>query len=430
MGGSETEANLALFSQNELFAGLDPSERRALAEVAERHSYRCGQTVVRQGDRDNSLFVLERGNMDVSIRLEGQQGTSVAGRPSDGDVFGEMSLLTGAPRSATVTAATDCVTVRIAKRDIEPLIHGRPALANHLGKVLADRQARNYALMMGAFGPVSAAWDPDPVDRFGTRIKAFFGMPVSMMGKLRSGIGGAGIGGPIGDTLGDFSGRTGESGWPVGDSYEPTPLSERDRHIAYTTSVVVLAAKLAKADGSVSANEIAAFKRQFNIAEDETAWVGQLFNEAKTEAGDFEPHARQMASLFADSPAVLEEFLLMLLRIAEADGPPTADEWEFLRAVAEILGIRAKTFEHLCRLTGGVTQDYGMEKWSDPYDVLGIDRNIGDDALKKQYRARVFENHPDRLVAQGLPPECVDQATVRLAAINNAYNDIRVRRGL
>jgi CRP-like cAMP-binding protein len=100
-----------------------------------------GTTIVRQGEAADSLFILAEGALDV--RME-RAGTELAlDRMVPGDIFGEMSLLTGQPRSATVTAATETVVFEIGKHHLDPILQRRPELAEALVAMMARRQARN-----------------------------------------------------------------------------------------------------------------------------------------------------------------------------------------------------------------------------------------------------------------------------------------------
>ena len=108
----------------------------------------------------------------------------------------------------------------------------------------------------------------------------------------------------------------------------PGPQSPRDntQHIAFTIGVIALGAKMAKADGRVTRDEVDAFKRVFKVPPSETHNVARVFNMARQDSAGFEPYARQIAGLFQDKPAVLEELLLCLFYIAKADGKIHADE--------------------------------------------------------------------------------------------------------
>ena len=90
-----------------------------------------------------------------------------------------------------------------------------------------------------------------------------------------------------------------------------------------------------------------------------------------------------------------------------------------------IFGFDANGFERLKHIYLGSEADR-----NDPYEVLGIDRSASDDEVKKKYRALIRENHPDVLMAKGVPQEFIDLATEKMAAINVAYGQIEKQRGM
>ena len=112
---------------------------------------------------------------------------------------------------------------------------------------------------------------------------------------------------------------------------------ERDE-IAFTIGVIALAAKLAKADGTVTRDEVEVFKRVFPVPREEEANVGHLFNLAKQDVAGFNSYAKQLASLFRGRPGVLEDLLDSLFVIAKADDRLHPGELEYLRSVAVIFG--------------------------------------------------------------------------------------------
>ena len=196
-----------------------------------------------------------------------------------------------------------------------------------------------------------------------------------------------------------------------------------DRPVAFTIAVIALGAKLAKVDGLVTKDEVAAFKQVFHVPPDEARNVGRLFNLARRDARGYEPYARQIAKMFRDSPAVLEELLNALFHIAQADGVVGDEELYFLRAVSTIFGFEESRFERIRAAWLGVAGD-------DPYALLGLKPTASNDEVKAAHRQLVRENHPDTLVAQGMPEDFVALANETLAKINDAHDRIRKERGL
>ena len=148
----------------------------------------------------------------------------------------------------------------------------------------------------------------------------------------------------------------------------------------------------------------------------------RIFNQARQDARGFEPYAEQVAGMFQSTPEVLEELLWCLAHIAKADGVIHPGELEFLKRVAQIFGFDDQKFERVTALQLDGEQ-------ADPYQILGVSRDASEEEIKKAHRALVVENHPDKLIAKGMPEEFVAVANERLAKINAAYDRIRRRKG-
>jgi len=130
----------SILDRESLFAPLSAAERDSLAPKLVRRPFAAGEAVVAQGARGESLYLIESGHLAAMFAPPGQPSRE-AGLLSPGDCFGEMSLLTGAPRSATVLARTAGVAWELAKPDIGPVLKARPAIAAELGALLAHRQS-------------------------------------------------------------------------------------------------------------------------------------------------------------------------------------------------------------------------------------------------------------------------------------------------
>jgi len=248
---------------------------------------------------------------------------------------------------------------------------------------------------------------------------------MSIWGKVIGGVAGFALGGPLGALLGAAAGHAVDrmrGGEPSAAPADASPESLR-RQVAFTTAVIVLAAKMAKADGHVTRDEIAVFRRLFHIPDDEVQGVGRLFDEARQDAAGFEPYAEQIAGLFAGEPAVLEELLAALLHIAQADGVVRPAELAYLRKVATLFGFDAEAF-------GTARARHVPDDKPDPYRVLALAADAPDGEVRRRYRELIKENHPDRLIAKGMPQEFIDLATEKMAAINAAYDEIARRRGM
>ena len=247
---------------------------------------------------------------------------------------------------------------------------------------------------------------------------------MSIWGKILGGAAGFAIGGPIGALIGAIAGHAVDRRrGPAADGSE-TPFDESaTRRMAFTIAVIVLGAKMAKADGQVTQDEVRAFKQVFRVPENEMSQVGMVFNKAKRDSAGFEPYARQMGKMFAGQPAVLSELLSALFHIAGADGTVGPAELDYLRRVAHEFGFDEHEFERVR------AEQMGPDA-ADPYEVLGVARDATDAEVKSAYRKLIRENHPDTLMAQGLPQEFIDLANERMATINAAYDKVETARGM
>src|SRR5215213_10720253 len=224
-------------------------------------------------------------------------------------------------------------------------------------------------------------------------------MNYSIWGKLGGAGLGLAIGGPLGALLGGMAGD-----------------------VLVTTGLVALAAKMAKSDGVVVQNEVEAFEQIVQVPDSEHDRVKRLFDLAKGTTDGFEAYARQIGDAFKDEPALLEDVLDGLFHIAKADGAVHEAEYAYVKAVAEAFGFTGQAFERIAARH--------VRRADDPYLILGADRSLDDQDLKRHYRRLVAENHPDREIARGLPPEAVAIATQRLAVINAAWERIAAERNL
>lgn len=193
-----------------------------------------------------------------------------------------------------------------------------------------------------------------------------------------------------------------------------------ERSVAFTIAVVGLGAKMAKADGQVRPAEVAAFREVFRIAPEDEASAARVFNLARQDIAGYEVYARRIARMFEDQPQVLEDILEGLFTIALADGNYHEGEEGFLRRVADIFGIGGLSF-------GCIEERHVSGRPRDPWQVLGVPRDADLPAVRARWRELVRANHPDRMIARGLPEETVALANSRIAAINQAWEEISAR---
>ena len=157
----------------DLFASLDAAERRHIAERMVHAPFVRGDLMTRQGATAHWLYIIARGEADVVLETpDGQRRTLK--RLSTGSLFGEMGLMTGAPRSATVTAATDVECYRLDKAGFQDVLRGRHEIAESMSHILAQRQHENEALLDTLRkAPASAAGHRADIL---ARMREFFGL--------------------------------------------------------------------------------------------------------------------------------------------------------------------------------------------------------------------------------------------------------------
>jgi DnaJ like chaperone protein len=234
---------------------------------------------------------------------------------------------------------------------------------------------------------------------------------MSIWGKIAGAGVGLAVGGPLGALLGAVAGHV------------VIDRALQDSELVFTIALIALSAKMAKADGEVSQAEVRAFEEVFKIPPGEARNVERVYRVAQQDVAGFEAYAKQVARIYQNKPAVLEDVIDALFHIAKADGHVHPQELDYLRTVADIFGLSEIEFARIR------ASHLGQEK-GDPYLVLGITPDISDEDLKKAYRRLVRENHPDTLIARGVPSELVSIANEKLAAINVAYDRIVKVRGL
>lgn len=193
------------------------------------------------------------------------------------------------------------------------------------------------------------------------------------------------------------------------------------RSVGFTIAVIALGAKMAKADGQVTRDEVTAFREVFHIAPEHEAKAARIFDMARLDSAGFEAYATQIARMLAHDEAVRQDLLEGLFHIAAADGVYHPAEDEFLHRVADIFGIGERCFR-------AIRARQVSDAEPDPYDVLGVTPDMELKDMRSRWRELVRDTHPDRMIARGVPEEAVMLATKRMAAINRAWEDVQQER--
>jgi DnaJ like chaperone protein len=193
---------------------------------------------------------------------------------------------------------------------------------------------------------------------------------------------------------------------------------ETRRRVAFSVALIALSAKMAKADGVVSHEEVRAFQEIFHVPDEEAHNVSRLYDLARQDVAGFESYAKQLASLCGGDAACatsLEDVLDGLFHIAKADGVIHERELQFLETTAGIFHIENKQFQ-------SILSRHAVTGAADPYAILGLQRGVSFHEAQLAWRALVKENHPDLIEARGVPKEFLVLANERIKAINAAWN--------
>ena len=239
---------------------------------------------------------------------------------------------------------------------------------------------------------------------------------MTIWGKIIGSATGFAFGGPIGALLGGVAGHAIDKF----KTKQKLPEELALKQIGFTIGVIVLSAKMAKADGKVTKSEIKAFKEKINVPDNEIKNVARLWDQAKKTTDGFEVYAKQISNLLEKNSSVLEELLNLLVIIAEADGKITNLEKIYLKEVSNIFGFSEQDFERICSSK--------LDKHIDPYQTLGVLKDAPIEEIKNKWKTLAMKHHPDRLIAQGIPQDIIETNTYRLKEINNAWDLIKNKK--
>ncbi len=234
---------------------------------------------------------------------------------------------------------------------------------------------------------------------------------MSIWGKVIGGAAGFAIGGPLGALLGTLAGHAIDRQLPSNNSKQ-----EAHRSIAFTAGVIALSAKMAKADGKVTKEEIITFRRLVRIPKENVKQVGKLWELAKKTTDGYDLYAKQISSLFKNERAILERILDLLFEIAKSDGVIQESELRYLKHVSEIFDFNDQTFLRLLAL---------HKPDNNPYEILGLSPSADPKTVNQTWKKMIKENHPDKLIGEGMPEEFIESANQKLSLINGAYEEIK-----
>ncbi len=190
-----------------------------------------------------------------------------------------------------------------------------------------------------------------------------------------------------------------------------------ERSVAFAIAVVALGAKMAKADGTVTRDEVTAFREVFEIAKEDEAGAARVFNLARQDVAGYRDYAQRIKAMFRDDLATLNDLLDGLFHIAMADGFYHPGEDRFLEDVAEIFGLSDIEYR-------AIRARFVPDAVPDPYTVLGVAPDTPLAEIRDAWRQLVRDNHPDQMIARGVPEEAIQLAQKRMVDINRAWDEI------
>ena len=259
---------------------------------------------------------------------------------------------------------------------------------------------------------------------------------MAIFGKILGGVLGFAVGGPLGALLGAAAGHGLIDRSRGRAALEGNGADEEQAGVMFALGVIALSAKVAKADGAVTRDEIRTFQRIFPFDPDERDRIADLYNEARRSTDGFEAYAEQVRGALAGKPELLAEVVDALYAIAAADGELHPAEERMIARIGAIFGLGDYEMASLrarhaiadgSRSDGGRAAD-GRDGAADAYAVLGVEPGVSDEELRAAHRKLVVTYHPDKLASKGLPEEFMELANDRLAAINAAYETVTRER--
>ena len=236
---------------------------------------------------------------------------------------------------------------------------------------------------------------------------------MSIWGSLLGGVIGFSFGGPFGALLGSFLG-----GKISGLNSSKTIGNQQNSQEVFALSLIILSAKLSKADGHVSKEELIAVKDKLQIPDSEIDQVAKIFNKAKDESTGYEPYAKQIAEIFRDNINVLEEVINILFYIAEADGHVSNDEETMIANIAYIFGLSQKQYQ-------SIKESRKTSDKLNPYIVLESQPTDDLKTIRKNSIRLSKEHHPDLLISKGVPVEVINESKNKMRSINAAWDQVQ-----
>ena len=237
----------------------------------------------------------------------------------------------------------------------------------------------------------------------------------------KAGIGGKigfSIGGPIGGILGAIIGSK------LSSRDQGKPSVKQRNQAAFFTALFACFAKIAKADGKVTREEVDKvdhfIKGRFKFPSDQRVFAIEIFNHAKDDHNSFRDYASQLASLLSSDKSALIMFYDLLFELSMADGHLDPSEENLLLEAIDIFQIDPEIFKIN-------KKKYGASA-SDAYITLGVTEDMSFKDIKVAYQRKRKEFHPDTLLSKGLPDELLEKAKEKFIEIQSAFEEIEKQK--
>jgi DnaJ like chaperone protein len=250
---------------------------------------------------------------------------------------------------------------------------------------------------------------------------------MGIFGTLVGGSLGFALGGPFGALLGSMLG----SRLSEGDGAVRTRVySSQQAQAFFAVALTSLAAKVAKADGHVTQDEVDAFdgflRKGMGMSAQERRAAAEVFNKARDCSTPTVEFCKQVRAILVNQPDRLRDIVTILLMVAMADGKLHRAEEDLIRQISLDLGLSQADYQS-CHATFFATTE---QPETCPYEILGVATTATDTDVRTAHRRLVRDYHPDVIQSKGLPEEFTAFATEKLVAVNGAWARVKVERGL